>query len=777
MATNTNIKTESGCCCQAKAQSSSCKSKENTLEKVSHNQQLIIEGAGCASCVGKIEGALKATLGVVSAEMNFADRTVTVYGTAKTKELIKAVESAGYNAKPIDDSSATGALDEKEAADFAYYKKLMRDTFIALSLGVPLMIYSIVVGEMTVETNLERMSWLVVGILTFGVMYFSGKHFYIGAWKSFKNHSANMDTLIALGTSTAWLYSMVVVFAPDAVPLMARHVYFEATAMIIGLIDLGLALEIKARGKTSEAIKRLIGLQAKTATVVRDNKEVQIGIEQVLFNDIVKVKPGEKIPVDGVVLEGHTSIDESMLTGEPMPAEKAEEDEVVAGTLNKSGMILFRATRVGKDTALAQIINMVKRAQNSKPPIGRLADVISAFFVPVVMITSVLSALAWLNFGPEPAIAFAIVSATTVLIIACPCALGLATPMSVMVGVGKAAEAGVLIRNGEALQTASKITAMILDKTGTITEGAPKVTDIILAKATDEKDVLQLAASLESGSEHPLAQAIVESALDQDIELLKIEAFNAITGFGVEASCNNKALLFGNDKLMKLKGIDLTGFVEQAQSLAKEAKTPMYFAVDGELAAIIAVADPIKSDSISAIKRLQANGIRVIMLTGDNKETAAAVAKKAGISEFLAEVLPEDKANKVKELQEGGEIVGMTGDGINDAPALALADVGFAIGTGTDVAIESADITLMRGSLHGLADAIAVSKATLRNIKQNLFGAFVYNVAGIPFAAGVLYPFFGILLSPVIAGAAMAFSSLTVVSNANRLRFFKAQNS
>ena len=775
MATNTNIKTESGCCCQAKAQSSSCKSKENTLEKVSHNQQLIIEGAGCASCVGKIEGALKATLGVVSAEMNFADRTVTVYGTAKTKELIKAVESVGYNAKPIDDSSATDALDEKEAADFAYYKKLMRDTFIALSLGVPLMIYSIVVGEMTVETNLERISWLVVGILTFGVMYFSGKHFYVGAWKSFKNHSANMDTLIALGTGTAWLYSMVVVFAPDAVPLMARHVYFEATAMIIGLIDLGLALEIKARGKTSEAIKRLIGLQAKTATVVRDNKEVQIGIEQVLFNDIVKVKPGEKIPVDGVVLEGHTSIDESMLTGEPMPAEKAEEDEVVAGTLNKSGMILFRATRVGKDTALAQIINMVKRAQNSKPPIGRLADVISAFFVPVVMITSVLSALAWLNFGPEPAIAFAIVSATTVLIIACPCALGLATPMSVMVGVGKAAEAGVLIRNGEALQTASKITAMILDKTGTITEGAPKVTDIILAKATDEKDVLQLAASLESGSEHPLAQAIVESALDQDIELLKIEAFNAITGFGVEASCNNKALLFGNDKLMKLKGIDLTGFVEQAQSLAKEAKTPMYFAVDGELAAIIAVADPIKSDSISAIKRLQANGIRVIMLTGDNKETAAAVAKKVGISEFLAEVLPEDKANKVKELQEGGEIVGMTGDGINDAPALALADVGFAIGTGTDVAIESADITLMRGSLHGLADAIAVSKVTLRNIKQNLFGAFVYNVAGIPFAAGVLYPFFGILLSPVIAGAAMAFSSLTVVSNANRLRFFKAK--
>ena len=392
------------------------------------------------------------------------------------------------------------------------------------------------------------------------------------------------------------------------------------------------------------------------------------------------------------------------------------------------------------------------------------------------MIISIVSALAWLNFGPEPTLAFAIVSATTVLIIACPCALGLATPMSVMVGVGKAAEAGVLIRNGEALQTASKITAMILDKTGTITEGSPKVTDVILANESDEKTILQLAASLESGSEHPLAQAIVDSAMEQEIELLKIDAFNAITGYGVEATCNGKSLLFGNSKLMKMKEIELSDFTTKAQALAKEAKTPMYFAVDGQLAAIIAVADPMKSDSLSAIKRLQANGIRVIMLTGDNKETASAIAKKAQITEFFADVLPEDKANKVRELQQQGEIVGMTGDGINDAPALALADVGFAIGTGTDVAIESADITLMRGSLHGLADAIAVSKATLRNIKQNLFGAFIYNVAGIPVAAGILYPFFGLLLSPVIAGAAMAFSSLTVVTNANRLRLFKAQD-
>lgn len=741
--------------------------------------QLIVEGASCASCVGKIETTLTQVTGVITAEMNFADRTVMV--TTQTaqdlpafnRQLIKAVESAGYNGKILEESSEEDALDEKEKAEWVYYKRLMRDMTVALLLGVPLMIYGLVGGEMTVTTTSERIAWSIVGLLTFGVMYFSGKHFYVGAWQSFKNHSANMDTLIALGTGTAWLYSMVVVFVPDAIPLMARHVYFEATAMIIGLIDLGLALEVKARGKTSEAIKRLIGLQAKTAKVIRDNKEIDIEIAQVLLNDAVRVRPGEKIPVDGTAVEGHTTIDESMLTGEPMPVEKSENDEVVAGTINKTGSIIFKATRVGKDTALAQIINMVKRAQNSKPPIGRLADLISAYFVPVVMIIAIVSSLVWLNFGPEPAVAFAIVSATTVLIIACPCALGLATPMSVMVGVGKAAEAGVLIRNGEALQTASKITAMVLDKTGTITKGAPTVTDICLARADNEQTILQLAASLEAGSEHPLAQAIVESALEKDIELKKIDHFNAIAGLGVEASCEGQDLLFGNQKLMQEREIEYSEYFVKAQTLAKEAKTPMYFAINNELAAIIAVADPIKSDSIEAIKRLQNNDIRVIMLTGDNSGTAAAVAQKAGITEFFAEVLPEDKANKIAELQMENEIVGMTGDGINDAPALALANVGFAIGTGTDVAIESADITLMRGSLHGLADAIAVSKATLRNIKQNLFGAFIYNMAGVPFAAGILYPFFGLLLSPVIAGAAMAFSSLTVVTNANRLRLFK----
>jgi Cu+-exporting ATPase len=513
------------------------------------------------------------------------------------------------------------------------------------------MAYGLIVGDMTVSTLSEQLAWLVVGLLTLGVMVFSGKHFYMGAWQSFKNHSANMDTLIALGTGTAWLYSMVVVLVPEALPEMARHVYFEATAMIIGLINLGLALELRARGRTSEAIKRLIGLQPKTARVIREGLEVDIPIDQVLLNDIVRIRPGEKISVDGEVIEGHSTVDESMLTGEPMPVEKTVGKEVVAGTLNKTGALLFKATRVGNETALAQIIDMVKRAQNSKPSIGRLADVISAYFVPTIMIIAVVSALIWLNFGPEPVIAYAIISATTVLIIACPCALGLATPMSVMVGVGKAAEAGVLIRNGEALQTASKISTMILDKTGTITLGVPKVTDVMLASEfgeadeCDEATVLKLAAALESGSEHPLAMAIIESAPDSVAGLGKVSHFKAIAGQGVQGEVEGKTLLLGNEKLMHAHGIELGDFVEKAQALAVEAKTPMYFAIDHTFAAIIAVADPIKEDAIAAIKRLQNKGIRVVMLTGDHRDTAKAVAKKVGITEIFAEVLPELKSD------------------------------------------------------------------------------------------------------------------------------------
>lgn len=738
--------------------------------------ELLIEGAGCASCVKKIESALNNIPGVKSAEMNFADRTVQVKGSADNASLIEAVENIGYHAKAQETGSEEEAAAEKDQDNRAYYRRLMRNTVLALGVGVLLMLYGVLGGDMGVNTSTQQIVWLAVGVLTAGVMFLCGRHFYVGAWKSFKHHSANMDTLIALGTGTAWLYSMVVVMFHGVIPDAARHVYFEATAMIIGLINLGQALELRARGRTGEAIRHLIGLQAKTARVVRDGKDVDIAIEDVETNDLIRVRPGEKIPVDGDVEDGSTSVDESMLTGEPLPVSKNKGDTVVAGTLNKTGSIVFKASRVGKDTALAQIISMVKRAQNSKPPIGRLADSISAWFVPTIMIIAIVSFLVWLNLGPDPALALAVVSGTTVLIIACPCALGLATPMSVMVGVGKAAEAGVLIRNGEALQSASRITTMVLDKTGTITQGAPEVTDVVTSESFSEQDVLKLAVSVETGSEHPLAAAIVESGKDRDIEAVGTTDFDAISGRGVSARVEKAFVILGNEKLLQEKGVTISESVAaKARDLAADGKTPVYIAVDQRLAGVIAIADPIKEDSVDAIKRLKAQGLRVVMLTGDNHVTAEAVARQAGVDDFFAEVLPQEKAEKIQSYQNRGEFVGMTGDGINDAPALATADVGFAIGTGTDVAIESADITLMRGSLHGLADAIDISKATLRNIKQNLFGAFVYNTVGVPVAAGVLYPLFGIMLSPIIAGAAMAFSSLTVVSNANRLRLYKTQ--
>jgi Cu+-exporting ATPase len=741
--------------------------------------ELVIEGAGCASCVTKIEAALRAVPGVEQADMNFAQRTVSVLGAAKPSALIEAVDNIGYTAKLNSAESDTDALGQQEQANLAQYKVLMRHTYGALGGGVPLMLYGLLVGDMSVNSVTERVVWLIIGLLTLAVLFTSGRHFYVGGWKSLTNHSANMDTLIALGTGTAWLYSMVVIVFPSIFPPQALHVYFEASAMIIGLINLGLALELKARGRTSEAIKHLIGLRAKTARVIRNNVEQDVPVEQVQRGDWVRVRPGEKVPVDGEVVEGHSAIDEAMLTGEPMPVEKTPGDEVVAGTLNQTGSIVFEATRVGNDTALAHIIAMVKQAQNSKPPIGRLADTISAYFVPTVMIIAVLSALIWLNVGSGSDVAMAVVAATTVLIIACPCALGLATPISVMVGVGKAAESGVLIRNGEALQTASNISVMVLDKTGTITQGAPQLCDVIAGPGYSEHEVVQFAASVEVGSEHSLAQAIIGAAEQKGLELFEASSFNALAGRGVEATINHQRVLLGNEKLMNERDIGLQqgkhDFLAEAQALAMEGKTPIYLAVGDALAGIIAVTDPIKDDSVAAIRRLQNQGVRVVMLTGDNRKTASAIAHQIGITEFIAEVLPKDKAEKVKALQAEGEVVGMTGDGINDAPALASANVGFAIGSGADIAIESADITLIRGSLHGLADAIAISKATLRNIKQNLFGAFIYNIAGIPIAAGILYPVFGVLLNPVVAGAAMAFSSVTVVTNANRLRFFKAQ--
>ncbi|WP_372830641.1 heavy metal translocating P-type ATPase [Pontibacterium sp.] len=740
---------------------------------LSNQQELLIEGAGCVSCVGKIEKALNAVEGVESAVMNFAQRTVSVEGIASADMLINAVENAGYHAKLTSGDAEAELLVEKEQAEQRRYKQLLGNVVIALGVGIPLMLYGVLGGEMKVSAGASQLGWLVVGLVTLLVMLFPGRHFYIGAWKSVRNHNANMDTLIALGTGTAWLYSMAVALAPDLLPELARHVYFEATAMIIGLINLGLALELRARGRTSEAIKRLIGLQTRKARIVREGEEVDVDIDDVQQGDHVRIRPGEKVPVDGVVLEGHTAVDESMLTGEPIPVEKSTDDEMVAGTLNKTGSVLLEATRVGQQTTLSQIIGMVKQAQNAKLPISRLADQISAYFVPTIMIVAVITALVWLNFGPEPAIALALVSATTVLIIACPCALGLATPMSVIVGVGKAAEAGVLIRNGEALQTASKITTMVLDKTGTITAGQPQVTEIYTLNGFSETQVLTHAAGLETGSEHPLANAVLEAARAHNCQIEAASDFHATAGKGVQGQIAGTQVLLGNLAMMDTHEVTTQAARTVVNRMAAEAKTPVYVALDNQLAAIIGISDPVREDSRAAIARLQSEGMRVVMLTGDNHNTAKAVAAQVGVDEFFAEVLPQDKASKVKALQQQGQIVGMTGDGINDAPALAQADVGFAIGSGTDVAIESADITLMRASLHGLADAVTVSRATLKNIRQNLFGAFIYNVAGIPIAAGILYPLTGLLLNPVIAGAAMACSSVTVVTNANRLRLLK----
>lgn len=755
--------------------------------------RLSIGGMSCAGCVATVENALKAVPGVSDALVNFAEHTASVTGTAPATTLVAAVVQAGYEAAEL-----RSAEDEagKEAAEMAHYRRLLRKTGVAATVGLPLMAAESLGWLPMVSTGPGRVFWLIVGAATLFVLVYSGSHFFKGAWKSFRAHNANMDTLIALGTGAAWVYSIAVTLFPHLVPSLAQHAYFEAAAVIIALINLGSALEMRARGKTSEAIKRLIGLQPKTARVVRDGKELDIPISEVGLDETVRVRPGEKIAVDGVIIDGHSTVDESMLTGEPLPVEKKLGGDVVGGTLNKSGTFLFRATRIGKDTALAHIIEMVRQAQNSKPPIGRIADKISSVFVPSVLIVAAITFMVWFNLGPSPVASYALVATMTVLIIACPCALGLATPISIMVGVGKAAEYGILIRKGDALQQAGRLSAIVLDKTGTVTAGRPTVTSLIPAAGWGEAALLQIAASVEAGSEHPLAEAVVDAARARRIELIPASGFQAIPGLGVRAilqSAEQAApaaggvipaktaaigaggeVLFGNEALMRDHRIELGSLAQQMGPLAARAETPMCLALDGRLVGIVSVSDPIKIDSRAAIERMHAIGLKVIMLTGDNKATAHAVASQVGIDEVLAEVLPANKSEQIAALQMRGEIVGMVGDGINDAPALARADVGFAIGTGTDVAIESADVTLMRGSLHGVADAIAISKATVRNIKQNLFGSFVYNTLGIPIAAGALYPLFHLLLNPMIAGAAMAMSSVTVVTNANRLRWFKS---
>ncbi len=733
--------------------------------------QLSIGGMSCAGCVSAVEQALAGVPGVQQATVNFAEHTASVNGNAPAEVLIKAVVDAGYEATELR-SEADQA--EKEATELTHYRLLLKKSLAAALIGVPLMSLDLF-GTMPMLHGWGRGFWAGVAVVSLIVMIYSGRQFFTGAWKSLRNHNANMDTLIAMGTGSAWLFSCLIVAWPTLVPETARHVYFEAAVIIIAFINLGSALEMRARGKTSQAIKRLIGLQARTARVVRNGQELDIPIEQVGLDETVRVRPGEKIPVDGVIIDGHSNIDESMLTGEPVPVAKQTGDQVVGGTLNKNGSFLFQAKRIGKDTALARIIEMVRTAQNSKPSIGRLADKISALFVPSVLIIAVVTVLIWFNLGPEPKFSYMLVTAMTVLVIACPCALGLATPISIMVGVGKAAEYGVLIRNGEALQRAGDINAVVLDKTGTLTEGRPRVVQLLPVSSVHEQMLLRYAAALEAASEHPLAQAVLDAAAQHQVKVEPVLSFVAVAGHGVKATLSGETVILGNERMMAREGINLDELLPRAEICAQQGQTPVYVAAGGRAQGIIAIADPIKADSAQAISRMRREGLRVIMLTGDNRDTAQAVALQAGVDEVIAEVLPEDKAAQVAQLQEAGLVVAMVGDGINDAPALAQADVGFAIGGGTDVAIESADITLMRNSLHGVSDALQISRATVRNIKQNLFGAFIYNSVGIPVAAGILYPLFGLLLNPVFAGAAMAMSSLTVVTNANRLRLFRTK--
>jgi Cu+-exporting ATPase len=679
-------------------------------------------------------------------------------------------------------------MDREAQATEQEYRSLMRKWWFGAAVGVPTMLLSypwlfpVLRDWFPRGGDNLRYVWYAMGVASLAVLTYSGNQFFAGMWEGLKHRSANMHTLIAVGTGVAWLYSTIALLFPQIFPSEEfTDVYYDVTVVVTALVVLGLAMELKAKGRTSEAIKKLIGLQAKTARVVRNGQEMDIPVEEVLVNDIVVVRPGEKIPVDGEVIEGQSAVDESMITGESLPVSKKVGDEVIGATINKTGAFKFRATKVGKDTALASIIRLVQDAQGSKVPIQRIVDRVSAYFTPTVMILAILGFVIWYDFGPSPALAYALIVAVTTLIIACPCALGMATPMSLTTGIGLGAQNGILIRSGDALQTAERLNAIILDKTGTITVGKPSLTDVVLAPDQTEQEVLRLAASVEKASEHPLALAIVEGAQARGLSLGEVQSFEAIPGHGVSAMVEGRNLLIGNLKLMNREGIALGNLEEKAKALADDGKTPMYVALDPasgggagvQAAGIIAVADTVKEDSQAAIAAMKKMGLEVVMITGDNERTAKAIARQVGVDRVLAEVLPQDKAFNVQKLQLEGKKVAMVGDGINDAPALAQADIGLAIGTGTDVAIEASDITLIKGSLLGVVTAIQLSRATMRNVYQNLTGAFIYNSAGLPIALGVLYPFFGLLLSPLLAALAMSFSSVTVISNANRLKSWK----
>jgi len=698
--------------------------------------------------------------------------TVRTAATDRTRAA-----AAAHHPHTNSDAAASPAGDRQ-----AEYRTLMRKWWFGAAVGVPTMILSYPWFFPGLQDVFPRGSaalwwlWVAMGVASLAVLVYSGGQFFTGAWEALKHRSANMHTLIAIGTGTAWIYSTIALLFPQLFPSAEMtDVYYDVTVVVTALVVLGMAMEVKARGRTSEAIEKLIGLAPKFARVIRDGAEVEIGVDEVVVGDVVVVRPGAKIPVDGVMVEGASAVDESMITGESMPVDKRPGDEVIGATINTTGAFRFRATKIGADTALATIVRMVGDAQASKVPIQRIVDIVSSYFTPAVLIAAVAGFVIWYNFGPAPAFAYATIVAVTTLIIACPCALGMATPMALTTGVGLAATHGILIRSGDALQAAKRIDTVVLDKTGTITLGKPAVTDVVAAPGFETDAVLALAAAAERDSEHPLASAIVAGAADRGLTPLEPTAFEAVPGHGIRARLGEQDVLVGKRDFLDAAGISAAALEADAVRLADEGKTPVFVAVDGRAAGVIAIADPVKPDSQAAIASLRKMGLTVAMITGDNRRTADAIARQVGVDRVLAEVLPGDKAMEVRKLQLEGRAVAMVGDGINDAPALAQADVGFAIGTGTDVAIEASDITLISGSLRGVVSAIAISRATMRNVYQNLFGAFAYNSLGLPVALGILYPFIGLLLSPILAALAMSFSSVTVIANANRLKRFKLQ--
>lgn len=744
--------------------------------------ELGIEDMTCASCVGRVEKALRQIPGVIEANVNLATERARVRhsaGIVTTAMLEAAVEQAGYKARRL--SAATASSDDQDSERRENEARgLRRSLLIAALLTLPVFVLEMgshlipAMHHWVLGVLGEQRNGYLQFVLTTLVLFGPGLRFFRKGVPALLRGAPDMNSLVSVGTAAAYGYSVVATFIPQVLPQGTANIYFEAAAVIVTLILLGRTLEARAKGRTSQAIKRLVGLQAKTARVERNGETLEIPLDQVTTGDVVFVRPGEKIPVDGQVVEGASYVDESMITGEPVPVSKSVGAEVVGGTINKTGAFSFRVTKVGANTVLAQIIRLVEEAQGSKLPIQALVDKVTLWFVPAVMAAAALTFLIWLIFGPTPALTFALVNAVAVLIIACPCAMGLATPTSIMVGTGRAAELGVLFRKGEALQALRDVSVIALDKTGTLTKGRPELTDLVPAEGFDYDEVLALVAAVETRSEHPIAEAIVAAAKQRDIKIAAIEAFDATPGFGVSAKVSGRTVSVGADRFMTQLGLDVASFLPAAQRLGEQGKSPLYAAIDGRLAAVIAVADPIKETTPEAIRALHALGLKVAMITGDNAATASAIARQLGIDEVAAEVLPDGKVAALKQFRSHGARVAFVGDGINDAPALAEADVGLAIGTGTDVAIEAADVVLMSGDLRGVANAIALSQATIRNIKQNLFWAFAYNAVLIPVAAGMLYPINGTLLSPIFAAAAMALSSVFVLGNALRLKRFQA---